>query len=499
MAPAGRVAAAQAGHRSLSETTAAARPGAAHPLIVRRALWDIRAAVARRPAVWLIVLLTVVGLAVAAAFALWAPVVLGGLLAALLLAGTRASLGARAVVLDALRALRPLTLPLLLVAVVGAFGLGRGYQLVIGAVVAAILVPWLGARELPSAWAQLKASLRALWHEDRTAVGVFVGALALTVGLTVLLRKLLPDFDAFENRGGWPTAIAQASLFVWMGAVVLCLIGFARKPSRLPVSILAVVALGVGLAAVGLLPFRGDPPPWVLDALLVGAAILPLGCILLEAVAAELGDGGGAGPTAAAAPPPRHVRALMTATGPVLGSRSLTETVARAASVWGLMLAVVATVFLAAALTAGALSARDQSRGVADRGRSLSAQAPVPLPADSRELALTFLPVLQFSRDALWTPERVDAYLAGARLIGPEGRAVKAPGPAALPQSCPGGSVDPCYKLTIGCESVEDGCARDRRRAPRRVPYRDGAVYARVVRERDSPQTFEAVGPSAAR
>ena len=55
----------------------------------------------------------------------------------------------RRVVRDVLVALRALTLPLLAVALIGAFGESRVTQLLVGVVVAAVLVPWL----LPREWA----------------------------------------------------------------------------------------------------------------------------------------------------------------------------------------------------------------------------------------------------------------------------------------------------------------------------------------------------------
>ena len=55
--------------------------------------------------------------------------------------------GARAVVRDALVAVRPLLLPLLVIAFVAAFGESLVVQLLIGASLAAVLVPWILTNE----------------------------------------------------------------------------------------------------------------------------------------------------------------------------------------------------------------------------------------------------------------------------------------------------------------------------------------------------------------
>ena len=411
-----------------------------------------------------------------------AAVALGLLIGGLLFWRWHAGAASRAVLGDALVAVRPLILPLLLIVFLGAVVDDSHIvaAVTVGVVVAAIAVPWLRSGE----W----GSRRELgWHVGLVVAGTLVG-----LGLSVwLVRPNLPGPEAYEDVGGAPTAIAIGATIAWAAAALLRGLGFARTPWRLIVAALVVFAGARVLLATGALgtTWNADAFPsrtFTLVAAGIGFAI----CVIAEGALAE------------SKRPLKPLRALFAAA----------PTPARPwrwapfAAAGGLMLTLVSTLLLTFAFGFGWAAVKHASEG-STAGLPAGSNEERPLSKYSQpELALAFLPVLRFDRDARWNPQPVETYLAAkdadlTRPDEPDQTIRNRPTLNTLPDNCDRRWVSPCYTLTLHCDTAgpigEEACAPDQ--GPRddgKDSYQDGAVYARVVQAQDDkPYPFQDVGP----
>jgi hypothetical protein len=411
--------------------------------------------------------------------------VLAGLLAATLLL-----LGDLPVVPDLLVALRPLALPLIVVAVGGAFddGLSVGVRLLVGLLAGLALLPWEVGR-----WLRDRALDRrgeSLWRETRLPL-LLAGTLALAL---IAALAFWPAFRAalgggvrsFDELGGPAIAVALTAMVTWGFAIVFRAIGFMRSVVRTLFG-LALALLAVrGLMSIALLP----EVSW----LSVGGLAIVAGCSLVVLLLAEL---------LAASRVPDPGPLLRRAQGVAC---ALTDEALRERDRWrwlghrrwlvhGWGMALTSTVLLVVALALGAIEVHGSSSRVAFGREQQGGGQPARPPGEMTdlELARTFAPVLQFPAGERWDPpRRVDAYVRAALRAG---RLVPRPPPGTrmlggLPASCPANRPVPCYKLD--CPSVDDPCADSHHWPPRIAPYR-GTAYVRVVR-RDAPPPGAAGG-----
>ena len=398
---------------------------------------------------------------------------------------------ARRLVRDALGALRPLVLPLLVVAVVAALNQSIAVQLVVGIAVAAILVPWL-LPDRPRAPPPETDSKWVPWmradpvHPDAWLAGLVFIPIGAAI-LVVLNELVVPD--ALDDFGGFPTAVALASLVVWGIAAALRLLGFGQSILRLLVSLFVLLAAARGLTALGVLPFtwdaKGKPTP---THMLILAAAAFGACVLLEVVWV----------------------AVRGARGRVLAFLVFRRDWHQwRLSEYGLGVAVSATFFVVMAFAAGWITRERASSASTEGLVPAAAETPRLTAYQDRALAFQFMPILRFDRDAQWTPRLVDEYLTRAELLPPVGKAIPRPHLSDLDEGCQNPFTDPCYGLTIRCPRArrDDGsaCPATQQHDPQEgAPYHDqGAIYVRVARRGrpppGEPNPFESFGPEGIR
>ena len=425
----------------------------------------------RRVVVALVVGLFLVGLFV--------PVVIGLAVGLVVFYGWGEGARVRRVVRDVLVALRALTLPLLAVALIGAFGESRVTQLVVGVVVAAVLVPWL----LPREWAAPPsvAAVQGATPARRTLISFVVAVVAGAALFVVVLLVFGSGAETFDAFGGFSTSLAVTAAILWCVAAAFRLFSFGTTGLRLAVAVLALCAAVRALLATGVVGFKWDrdsfPEP---EQLLLLTGFVFAVCVVVEAAGLLLP------PQGTDVPRPR-------------------------ASAWGLGAALVSTLFIAIALIAGAIQTTQASKS-STSGLPRAGQLSLDLAAASRaEVALTFMPVLRFDRGALWRPHLVDSYLENAFLTRPEspGKTIAEHPPLdSLETSCANPRTDPCFTLTLRCPAARpDGgelCPPKQASGDESGVVQDGAVYARVFREGDEtiegePYPLERVGPESVR
>lgn len=410
---------------------------------------------------------------------LFVPVVIGLLVGAAVFSSWGEGARVRRLVRDALVALRALTLPLLAVALIGVVGANPVTQLVVGVAVALILVPWL----LPREWAAPASEARVQGSTPgrRTLISFLVAA-----GLgAALFGAVLALFDSgaetFDRFGGLSTSLAVTAAILWCFAAALRLFSFGTTVVRLIAAVLLLCAALRALLATGIVGFKWDkdsfPEP---DQLLIAAGVAFGACIVVEAVGLVLPARG------PHVPRPR-------------------------ASAWGLGTALVSTAFIVLALIAGGFETTQASnRSTAGLPRAGAVELPLE-EFGHRDLALAFLPVLRFDRDALWRPHLVDAYLESAFLTRPESPGktiVTGPTLESLETSCANPRTDPCFTLTLRCPATrpEGGelCPPVQANGEETGLVQDGGVYARVFTEKTrrvegEPYPLERYGPKSVR
>ena len=429
---------------------------------------------ARRPVVVVLIALAVLA-------GVFFPVLIGVLAGAVVFYNWRQGARVRDLIRDVLVALRALTLPLLAVALIGAFGEGTVTQLVVGLVAAAVLVPWL----LPREWASPEhaAPVSGATPSRRTRNSVIVAAVAGAVLFALVLALFRSDKETFDAFGGLSTSLAVTAAILWCAAAAFRLFSFGTTPVRLVAAVLALCAALRALLATGAVGIKWDedafPQP---DQLLLVAGVAFAACVVVEAAGL-----------------------LVPARGPAVPRPR--------ASAWGLGTALVSTAFIVLALGAGLIQTTQASKSST---AGLPRAGPVTLRLDDmprRDIALTFLPVLRFDRDALWRPHLVDDYLGSAFLTRPEDTDPDRPlatHPAldSLQTSCANPRTDPCFTLTLDCPAARPAggelCPPSQASGDETGVVQDGAVYARVFTEGDEtaegePYPLEAVGPERIR
>jgi hypothetical protein len=394
---------------------------------------------------------------------------------------------ARAVVGAALVAVRPLLLPLLVIGFVAAFGENLAVQLLIGAAIAAVLVPWV----LTGQWKRdfQPSERRREWYRlpQGSVHQHAVWALAVVVPAGIVTFFVVQGVvvpDALVDFGGWPTALALTSMLVWGVAVVLRVLGFGISWARAVVAVVVLLAAGRALCATGVLGFKWEakslpPATW---ALVVAAALFGL-LVALEVIAAAI--------------PGAHRRL-----DPFLKGRDWA--LWRRLPAFGLGVALSATAFMAIALAWGSIATWQASQastaGLAEAAPAMQTFAGYR----DRDLALAFMPVLRFDTASQWTPQPVDGYLDQARLIRPNEPDQSSPDLEDLERRCDNPFTDPCFKLTIDCPKPrtddEDPCPARQPHPPLDgKPYQEGTVYVRVARRATppprEPNPFESFGP----
>lgn len=419
-----------------------------------------------------------VALAVAAvgvAVALFVPVLIGLLVMGLLLSPWGVGERARSALLEALVALRPLVLPLLCIAVLASLNESRAIQLIIGAVVAAVLVPWL----LPGKWRGRPASGTV------QSQALVAGLLALGLGAVVVVvsyAALQPD--VLDDFGGWPTSLAFASVAVWAVAAVLRVLGLGTSPLRLLFCVLLIAAALREVLALGVLWVSWDADQRPTTTHLLAFAGLAFTAYVLLEVACAL-----------AQRVPGWLKYLV---------NPRTWKFLDRLSAYGLGVAVSATVLILLAVVWGSIESKQAARASTEGLRSATGATADYEAYRDPDLAYAFMPVLRFDADARWTPRLVDSYLERSKLIRPR-VTIRRPHLADLKKGCRNPFTDPCFKLTIECEQAleDDGtvCPSTQRHTPLAgEPYHDeGAIYVRVVRRDDppdrEPNPFESFGP----
>ena len=376
---------------------------------------------------------------------------------------------------ELLAALRPLLIPIALLAAIATKSLPLGWAIALWALIALLLVPWIGR------------SPRRAWHVVRDAgrmIANNVLVIVALVGATVLVLyakgdATVPGLARLDEAGGTPMALAIDATLIWVVAFALRMAGFIRpvaSPWRWAVALLVLGTMLTGLMYLRLLPsFEGsDSLPPVLLAL----TLLALGATWWQEHR---------GPS-----PPRvadHTRATWWW---------------RRGVIWSLL----STVVLAAALVGSwqEVTRPETSEVPFGQRADASPRAPGTI-KDDEVLARQYMPMLAFSSRQQWAPEPVGAYYAGASIgrtvpASPStprrGSALRAdagevrPTSGPLPTTCPRDAPRPCWYLH--CESAEAACARTKQRLIDDGPARSRiAAYVRVVRRGEDAKQDAAI------
>jgi hypothetical protein len=376
---------------------------------------------------------------------------------------------------ELLAALRPLLIPIALLAAIASKSLPLGWAIALWVAIVVLIVPWIG-RSPRRAWRVVKDAGRMI---VRHAVG-----LGLFVGATVLLLyakgdATVPGLERLDEAGGTPMALAIDATLIWIVAFALRMAGFIRPVAsafRWAVALLVLGTMLTALMYLRLLPsFDGsDSLPPVLLAL----TLLALGATWWHEHS---------GPR-----PPRvadHTRATWWW---------------RRGVIWSLL----STVVLVAALVGSAREVKRPETSEVPLGQraDVSPRAPGTI-KDDDVLARQYMPMLAFSRRQQWAPEAVGPYYAGASIgstvpASPntprKGSALQAdaakvqPTDGPLPTRCPPGAPRPCWYLH--CESSAAPCARTHKRLIDDVAARSKiAAYVRVVRRGEDPKRDAAI------
>lgn len=428
---------------------------------------------------------------------------LGGIVGVLVVAGVASAQTALRPIAALGRAACPLGLAVLVLIAAGTVQSPPLLQLAVG--LAGLLVGWYGLIER-----EWDAPDNPLRDQDATAAQslrqglaqVAQVALLPVVLAAALVFAAIPLLDVLEQTSQISTVLFVLAVLLLAFAVVLRLIGYASSRLRAVVTVALALALArLGMEA-GLFPGHdtlADAVPWLTADLLLLVAGVSLIVVALAEVAttAVLGRDAAEGSVSG-----WRTRVAVQLETPVV-RRSITDRlgayglVASALAALALLLAVVA------ATTAGGAKEQFDRATLEPIRPDTPARAPGQV-ADDLELARMYSPVLVFTEDQRWSPVKVDAYLAAAKIKDWEGRVYAAPAVDKLPRECPGIVPKPCYSLTIECESASDDCAMGRD-ATVGEARQDEAVYVRVERrdERErrtrfdagSPNPFDDVGP----
>ncbi|MDQ3742674.1 MAG: hypothetical protein M3389_17240 [Actinomycetota bacterium] len=387
---------------------------------------------------------TLVVLAVLALFA--PPVVTAVAAVSIVLAGWAPA------VTDLLVAVRPLVLPVLLVAFVGALELPAADQVLIGAIIAAVLLPW-AASDWSRAVAIALEAVNAMWRAVLWLVAIVGLVVAVLVGMVVLGAPEAAGgaIETFDEFGGFALTAVALGVLVWLGALVLRLVGYGTSPGR---------ALAAALLLSGLLVLGGEEDfvgdPWLLSAVPASLWLALSGLTMIAVIALE------------------------TAGEKRFAGRWMGVRVHEGFFNAGLGAALASTFILAMALLWSAIEVRTAPEPISGARAELPAE---PLSAMSDEEVIeAFMPVLSFSDEQRWLPQDAGEYARQATLK-PQPRD-DATVVRYLPELCPDDRPEPCYALH--CPARTDPCAgTDDTLAERRGRSHDGYVYVRLTPTND--------------
>jgi hypothetical protein len=386
--------------------------------------------------------------------------------------------------------LRPLVLPLVIVAIAGT--VAYDWLIPLALVPLLLIAGWslLVAPEVPGARTAFRET-REWLHGFRGAGDIVVAALIVigAIAIVVVVVGLAPDVGLYEDRPEISNALITLALVGWMVAAVLRLGGFATSWFRALLAVISVLALLRLLMAAGVVPghdWLEDNAAWLSARNLFLLTGLGLAVIVVADAAISL------------VPRLRFLEswgAFPTELGGTLRGLGFTA-------------AVLATLALGAAAFYGVISSEaSRHSGVTPSDEVITGKIFTPKRTALPRLAMEYQPVLVMTEDQRWAPVSVDSYLQNsehpARLIGRDGSSSPAPPLAQLPGTgaCHGGRP-PCFRLTIDCAEADDDCAEgqpDRTDQGMAIPdYRDGAVYVRILSHRKpggSPRAFNGDGP----
>jgi hypothetical protein len=395
---------------------------------------------------------------------------------------------ARGLVCDLVVALRPLSLPVLvLLLVAAARGLPLGLALAVfglGLFFAAqfVIRPEWGTVERAH---KLVGSLFEPPSIPAPGITPFgqISSLSLlrafqfvVVPGLVVVAVVSPSFW-LGGRGGWVTALAEGGVIVTGLALLARLIGFSRTPLRALCSLLLCLLAARALILAGFIPGESlirELPAWEAlsprkIAVALGAALVL--CAVVESMAVR-GEG-------------RGRRAWVRR----LDTRWADDRVANGATAVGFLWSLVAALALTISVFWGIyVISHAQGRasgGVSARPLSELANGASFRPGALRdeELAAAYMPVFVYAENQKWLPSAVDSYLLDATLVSLRGdRPGALESAASLPSSCGADVAPPCFRLTIDCESADRSCSGEQTLPETDRLQRGGTVYARVVR-----------------
>ncbi len=428
---------------------------------------------------------------------------LGGIVGVLVVAGVASARTALRPIAALGRAACPLGLAILVFVAAGTVQSPPLLQLAVG--LGSLLVGWYGLIERE--WDAPDNPLRT---PDATAAQTLRQGLAqvaqvalLPVILTAaLVFAAIPLLDVLEERTEISTVLFILAAVLLAFAVVLRLIGYARTRLRAVMTVALALALARLAMEGGLFPGHdtlSDALPWLTADLLLLFAGLTLVVVALAEVATtalltrDAAEGSVAG---------RRTRLAVQLEAPVV-RRSLTDRLGAYGLVASALAALALLLSVVAATTAGGAKEQFDALTLEPIEPGTPTRAPGRV-ADDLQLARMYSPVLVFTEDQRWSPTKVDAYLAAAKIKDWEARMYAAPAVDKLPRECPGIVPKPCYSLTIECESASDDCAMGRDATVGEL-RRDEAVYVRVERREQrerrarfdagSPNPFDNIGP----
>jgi hypothetical protein len=269
----------------------------------------------------------------------------------------------------------------------------------------------------------------------------------------IVFGLLLSDEAFLAGQGGLPAAALFLALLALVAALVVRLRAYATTPLRMIVSLLLGLAAASGLMAAGVLPGY--------DCAASGAMWLALGAaaaLVITIVHERL-------------KPPATSAGDVKRTEQFLGL--------------GLSLGMLSGILLVAATASSmwVLNTRVTPLN-ADRGAHAKLYT-----ASTDSLQYKHAPVMAFTHHQKWTPVKVDAYVARARVVRKDGS--QAP---TGHYKCSSLGPRSCLRITIDCATAAEPCAEALPPHDSGAHVSDGAVYVRTLRRpNDDDHSDEAV------
>lgn len=362
---------------------------------------------------------------------------------------------------ELLFALRPLAIPLLVIAAAATVNFSALAQLVVAVVLIVgvyrlIIWPEIGQKSEPGQQIELK------WWKRISAIALVV------VGILIVLFSIISLDSLLSGQAGPAGAFLVVALAALVGAALARLAGYAigtqlRMLLRLPVVILLVLATGYAAAWAGIVfadPDGGDMAVrlYVLAGVAVVVAIV--GEPLLK----------------------RYLPSSASETDEAASKRR--DDLRRTFAGIGLSLATVAGGLVMAATTASLIQlARSGGESVKTRDRG---PVPSPLYGDANAaVEYVHAPVLAFTEDQPWTPISVNEYFTdyNAHVERKDKSRVNSSDGT---YKCPSLGPQKCLRVTIECPAAADPCATPDPTGPheRGDHVSSGLIYVRVLRRK---------------